>query len=186
MFSFNEGLSEPADAVKSSSASTGSSAVAVASKSAEITKAEVVRSSEATADSDDERDADDAVDFALITHPQSLRRYPITKYRYTTLKALIRYLYTAEPVQYARIKSAKPSVAHDLLPKDQRTSPKSMYRLAHEVDVPELIAQALNNYKSQLTSENIDEELFGADSLAYYPAVGCKMVASAIQLIICS
>lgn len=50
-------------------------------------------------------------------------------------------------------------------------SPKSVYRLAHFLELDDLAKLALANIKSQLTTENIAYELFG-DVAAAYEAVG--------------
>lgn len=49
-------------------------------------------------------------------------------------------------------------------------SPKSIYRLAHLLDCPDLQHRALQNFKEQLTADNAGAELF-SDVAGAYPAI---------------
>ena len=50
------------------------------------------------------------------------------------------------------------------------SSPKSVYRLAHFLELPELANLALQNFGSQLNADNAAHELFG-DTASSYPEV---------------
>ncbi|GAA5874817.1 hypothetical protein JCM1840_003889 [Sporobolomyces johnsonii] len=47
------------------------------------------------------------------------------------------------------------------------TSPKSVYRLAHLLELPELLQLALDNYKSQISAANVAYELYSDVSCSY-------------------
>ncbi|GAA5895030.1 hypothetical protein JCM5296_000941 [Sporobolomyces johnsonii] len=46
-------------------------------------------------------------------------------------------------------------------------SPKSIYRLAHLLEIPDLVQLAVDNFKSQLSPSNVAYELYGDVSCAY-------------------
>ena len=56
---------------------------------------------------------------------------------------------------------------HDVPSHPYPTSPKSIYRLADFLSLPSLVRLALNNYRSQLTVENVAHELFGDVAACY-------------------
>ncbi|KZT11403.1 uncharacterized protein LAESUDRAFT_268489 [Laetiporus sulphureus 93-53] len=94
---------------------------------------------------------------------------------YKTWKALIAYLYTGH-IEFAPLRSCLQSAkaegktaAPPLYPgvKSPSCSPKSMYRLADKYDLPELKKLASENIRSQLSAENILDEVFSEFSSRY-------------------
>ncbi|EPQ57175.1 hypothetical protein GLOTRDRAFT_127547 [Gloeophyllum trabeum ATCC 11539] len=90
---------------------------------------------------------------------------------YTTLKALIFYLYTGE-INFAPLNSEKPSAiprsvqdVDDVSP--PQCSPKSMYRLADKIDLPELKTLSAEAILGSLSEKNIIEEVFSKFTSRY-------------------
>jgi hypothetical protein len=96
----------------------------------------------------------------------------ITETAYSTYRALLTWLNTSHmpfaPLVSSFAPSSTPSRKDHLIARlsDEPSlplpvSPKSIYRLAHLLDLPSLQQLALDNLKTQLTIKNIAEELFG-------------------------
>ena len=75
----------------------------------------------------------------------------------------------------AKITSSSHDSSHPL-----PASPKSVYRLAHYLELPKLADLALANIKSQLTKENVAFEVF-EDVASIYDEVGKLEVAYAVE-----
>ncbi|KAL1701213.1 hypothetical protein EV121DRAFT_294482 [Schizophyllum commune] len=86
----------------------------------------------------------------------------IDGFAYHTWRALVFYLYTGK-ITFRDLKSSDP-----LLPShSDGCSPKSMYRVAHMLEMPDLQALCLKNLESQLTAENIVQEVFSVFTSRY-------------------
>jgi hypothetical protein len=84
-------------------------------------------------------------------------------------------LYPSPPLSVeSRTIQPKPSA---LLPLP--TSPKSLYRLAHLLELPELQQMARENFASQLTPQNIAYELY-TDTASAYPGLRDIALAHAV------
>lgn len=113
----------------------------------------------------------------------AFREIVVTETAFTTYRALLVYLQT-EHLEFAPLLSS----FNDLSPPSEVTqrrhkkvttprpdglslplpaSPKSIYRLAHLLSLPDLSAQALASLSSQLTPSNVLYELFDSVSGAY-------------------
>ncbi|GAA5990347.1 hypothetical protein JCM11641_006257 [Rhodosporidiobolus odoratus] len=135
-------------------------------------------------DSDDELDdfltANPPASLALDTSESdfSYREIRITESCYSTYRALLVWATTGH-IEFAPLSSSASSSASD---KKQQThldrlssepnlplpvSAKSLYRLAHLLDLPSLQKLALTAYESQLGTTNCATELFGDASIAY-------------------
>jgi hypothetical protein len=131
---------------------------------------------------DDSDDSDDETDLEIIgnrnldqsTPPPcscTYREVIVRSTAYTTYKAVLGYLHSSF-ISFAPL-SSSPSSDHDtsgeLMHTDDDTdstrlpsaSPKSVYRLAHLLELPELAQLALDNIESQLTPSNVALENFG-------------------------
>ncbi|KAK0214335.1 hypothetical protein IW262DRAFT_1405591 [Armillaria fumosa] len=82
---------------------------------------------------------------------------------YTTWKAFLAYLYTQE-ISFAPLKSSK--ILRTVTNKDA-CSPKSMYRLAVKAGLDSLKDLAFENIRSQLTPDNIVDEVFSGYTHRY-------------------
>lgn len=98
--------------------------------------------------------------------PNKLHEVVITEHSYTSYRTLVHYLYTREPVKFHTIRTARQNSLQIHFETPQ-PSVKSVYRLAHELRVDGLKQLALESYISQISVENIEEELFCTFALAY-------------------
>lgn len=138
-------------------------------------------------DSDDETDdiitqsgtprLEDDMDDGDFTY----REIVITETAYSTYRAVLLYLHTSH-ISFAPLSSTlhllhptskqsrRQRIEKSLLasPKyPSPVSPKSVYRLAHLLEIPSLLALALDKFKSQLSTANAAEELFSDTSALY-------------------
>ncbi|GAA5877505.1 hypothetical protein JCM1840_003875 [Sporobolomyces johnsonii] len=102
----------------------------------------------------------------------------ITQTAYTTYKAVLIWIQTAH-ISFAPIRSTVPRLGFPLLvdaaspseslasPCRPSPSPKSVYRLAHLLDLPPLRQLALSALARQLTPDTVLVELFGDVASAY-------------------
>jgi hypothetical protein len=134
---------------------------------------------------DDLDDSDDEMDLEIIgnrnfdpatTPPCSCtyREVMVRSTAYTTYKAVLGYLHSSF-ISFTPLSSSSSSTSSDhgtscdLVHTDDNTestrlpsaSPKSVYRLAHLLELPKLAQLALDNIKSQLRPANVALELFG-------------------------
>lgn len=129
-------------------------------------------------DSDDEADDATASHLPKPTDDDSSALYHeivLPQACYTTFEAVLSYITTGY-VDFAPLSATrsaeKRSASRDkhladnpLLP--LRASPKSVYRLAHLLELPDLAALALANIERQLTVESVAQVLFCDVSLCY-------------------
>jgi hypothetical protein len=137
---------------------------------------------------DDLDDSDDEMDLEIIgnrnfdpsTNPPcscTYREVVVRSTAYTTYKAVLGYLHSSF-ISFAPLSSSTSSdhdTSGDLIHTDDNTvstrlpsaSPKSVYRLAHLLELPKLAQLALDNIESQLTPSNVALELFGNLAGAY-------------------
>ena len=111
---------------------------------------------------------------------------------YTTYHAVLCYLQTGHitfaPLHSSfrlqpdstTLRNAKIAELHSNPSHPRPASPKSVYRLAHFLELPELADLALANINSQLTKENIAFEVFG-DVASIYDEVGKLEMKFAIE-----
>ena len=122
----------------------------------------------------------------------SFRIVNIDAAAYTTYRALLCWLQTGH-IAFAPLRSsfrlqsdpialrtAKIKTAHLKLSHPVSASPKSVYRLAHFLELPKFAKLALDNLKSQLTKENIAFEVFG-DVASIYEEVRKVEVEYAVE-----
>jgi hypothetical protein len=131
---------------------------------------------------DDLDDSDDEMDLEIVGNrsvgsstatpcPCTYREVIVRSTAYTTYKAVLGYLHSSF-ISFAPLSSSTSSdhnTSGDLMHTDDNTdstrlpsaSPKSVYRLAHLLELPELAQLALDNTESQLTPSNVALELFG-------------------------
>lgn len=136
---------------------------------------------EETTEEEGEGDSDDESDSAVLgpsSTPKPIHRVIIRHTAYKTYRALLYYLITGEitfsTLQSASTPSSESSAADDLqassaLLAPLPVSPKSIYRLADQLDLLTLRALALDNYTHQLTASNVLDELFSEFSVSYAP-----------------
>ncbi|KAL1735669.1 hypothetical protein EV714DRAFT_267810 [Schizophyllum commune] len=86
----------------------------------------------------------------------------IDGFAHHTWRALVFYLYTGK-ITFRELKSSDPFPPS---PSDG-CSPKSMYRVAHMLEMPDLQTLCLKNLESQLTAENIVQEVFSVFTSRY-------------------
>ncbi|ORY74078.1 hypothetical protein BCR35DRAFT_353967 [Leucosporidium creatinivorum] len=138
-------------------------------------------------DSDDETDdllvstaAEQDKDTSSKEEP-TYREVTITEASYSTYRALLLYLLTSH-IKFAplsstflprnttasKTRSSHLKSLHTINPDlPLPVSPKSIYRLAHVLEIPSLLAVSLDNIKSQLTISNAARELFSDTSALY-------------------
>ncbi|GAA6040206.1 hypothetical protein JCM8097_004183 [Rhodosporidiobolus ruineniae] len=123
-------------------------------------------------------DSDDEVDLTLDkpveqAPPSRRKTITITEASYSTYLAVLGYLHTNE-IQFARLRALEeqnpPRSGSFLTP----ASPKSVYRLAHLLELPGLASCALFNLSEQLTPSIAAEELFSPLCRLYPEA--CQVV----------
>ena len=128
-----------------------------------------------------------------LTKPDpSFRLVNIDAAAYTTYHAVLCYLQTGH-ITFAPLRSsfrlqpesttlrnAKIAELHPDPSHPRPASPKSVYRLAHFLELPELADLALVNIRSQLTKENIAFEVFG-DVASVYEEVGNLELEFAVE-----
>ncbi|GAA6040199.1 hypothetical protein JCM8097_004180 [Rhodosporidiobolus ruineniae] len=137
---------------------------------------ETVQPAEAlTDDSDDEVDAALPAPSPPPVNPAVLALLPhktitITEAAYSTYAAVVFYLST-DSITFSRLRSLRsaPSRASPSFPAP--VSPKSVYRLAHVLELDHLAALALANYAAQLSPAVATSELF-SPLCRLYPAAG--------------
>ena len=129
---------------------------------------------------------------SLAKTDSSFRLVNIDAAAYTTYRAVLCYLQTGHitfaPLrssfrlqpESAALRNAKIAELHSNPSHPRPASPKSVYRLAHFLELPKLADIALANIKSQLTKENIAFEVFG-DVAAVYDEVGKLEVVYAVE-----
>ncbi|ORY79773.1 hypothetical protein BCR35DRAFT_304604 [Leucosporidium creatinivorum] len=100
---------------------------------------------------------------------------------FTTYRAVLLWLASSH-IDFAPLRSSSPSTpsssttsrkshlrtfhtSNPSLPTP--SSPKSVYRLAHHLKLPELESLALASFSSQLTTSNVAEELFSAEAMRF-------------------
>jgi hypothetical protein len=127
-------------------------------------------------------DSDDEMDLEIIGNPQvdsppaiscacTYREVVVRSTAFTTYKAVLGYLHSSF-ISFAPLASSLSSdrdTSSEMIHTDDNTdsttlpsaSPKSVYRLAHLLDLPELAQLALNSIEFQLTPSNVALELFG-------------------------
>ncbi|KAI5835777.1 hypothetical protein K523DRAFT_325661 [Schizophyllum commune Tattone D] len=91
-------------------------------------------------------------------------------FAYHTWKSLVFYLYTGK-IEFCALKSTNASQTSsqtEISP--AACSPKSMYRIAHMLEILELQTLCLRNIEAQLSAENIVQEAFSAFT-SWYPDV---------------
>lgn len=117
-------------------------------------------------DSDDEHDSisDEAI------QPEKIYRIYESQTSYKTYRAFVFFLETGT-VKFSSLKSSIPLSGSDTMvgrPEQvPEGSPKSLYRLAHFLDIKSLRKLALENFCSQLTTENVVQEIFSQASIVY-------------------
>ena len=120
-------------------------------------------------DSDDEADGEDnekrkshAVDGFVSGNEEALgsRCVIIIDTSYLTYKVFFEWLLTGQ-VEFGDLRSA----ASDRRP--GLSSPKSLYRLCHKLEIKELAQLSLEHYESQLSADNALPELFSDVSFTY-------------------
>lgn len=91
----------------------------------------------------------------------SLRYVIVKDAPYRTYEATFRWLLTGS-ITFAKLTSAR-------LPDQDKacSSPKSVYRLAHQLEFHDLRKIALANYRQQLTADNVVSELFSTICTVY-------------------
>jgi len=137
-------------------------------------------------DSDDETDDFVLAERAAVPVDGSASELParivhVDAACYTTYRALLFWLQTGHIIfaplrspyrnEEGPVKSRDEAITAALAdPSHPRhASPKSIYRLAHYLDIPALAKVVLKSIKSQLTVENIAWEVFGDVALAHDP-----------------
>lgn len=96
----------------------------------------------------------------------------VTETSHKTYRAIIYWL-NHDLIFFARLSSLPPLPSPEPPVPVSRTqesltvSPKSVYRLAHQLSLVELQVKALASFKSQLTAENVIDELFSELALVY-------------------
>jgi len=94
--------------------------------------------------------------------PSDISYVVIRETPYKTYRALFQWLLTRE-VTFASIRSAL--LVSGYL--DTNPSPKSVYRLCHQLGIEELKRMALANFEGQLSSLNVLQELFSSNCFFY-------------------
>ncbi|KAL1756407.1 hypothetical protein FB107DRAFT_211489 [Schizophyllum commune] len=89
----------------------------------------------------------------------------INDFAFQTWRALVLYLYTGE-ITFCALKSSGTRQESWELP-PTACSPKSMYRVAHMLEMKELQDMCLQNIKSQLDAKNIVKEIFSVFTSRY-------------------
>ncbi|KAI5835773.1 hypothetical protein K523DRAFT_411217 [Schizophyllum commune Tattone D] len=89
----------------------------------------------------------------------------INDFAFQTWRALVLYLYTGE-ITFCALKSSGTCQASSELP-PTACSPKSMYRVAHMLEMKDLQDRCLQNIKSQLDAKNIVKEIFSVFTSRY-------------------
>ncbi|KAL1696161.1 hypothetical protein GGG16DRAFT_43618 [Schizophyllum commune] len=89
----------------------------------------------------------------------------INDFAFQTWRALVLYLYTGE-ITFCALKASGTRQASSKLP-PTACSPKSMYRVAHMLDMKDLQDRCLQNIKSQLNAKNIVQEIFSVFTSRY-------------------
>ena len=109
-------------------------------------------------------------DVSLDACSHTYREVIIRSTAYTTYKTMFGYIFSSIIFFAPLLSSFAPGTAtidmfNDRIEKSEETglpsaSPKSIYRLAHLLDIPELLELALHAIESQLTPANVALELF--------------------------
>lgn len=157
----------------------------------------------ATAEMDDEillNDSDDEADGIYLKGKSATvdagdteyREIKITSAAYSTYKAVLTYLCTSHITFAPLLRSCRPDDEASRLELLERfhsshsshpipVSPKSVYRLAHYLELPHLQALAFQAFKSQLTSEFLAHELVSSTVERYEELKEVVLAAAATE-----
>ncbi|KAF9467289.1 hypothetical protein BDZ94DRAFT_1248999 [Collybia nuda] len=97
------------------------------------------------------------------------RRIVVNDTAFKTWKSFMFYLYTGK-LEFRPLGQSRWKEVHSASPGIPKCSPKSMFRLADKIDLPELQRLALDAIRRSLTKENILDELFSTFT-SMYPKV---------------
>ncbi|KAK4700990.1 hypothetical protein P7C70_g5247, partial [Phenoliferia sp. Uapishka_3] len=123
-----------------------------------------------------DEDSDTEVDLPPSRQPTSPYPIPVHGACFTTFREVLRWIYSRE-ISFAPLKSTRATGSGE--PKTQKlgsnsnlvvpVSPKSVYRLADFLELPELQTIALAAYLRQISTINIAQELMSEVSALYGP-----------------
>ncbi|KAK4698659.1 hypothetical protein P7C70_g7615, partial [Phenoliferia sp. Uapishka_3] len=128
-------------------------------------------------------DSDDEVDRPRLLPPPASYRVEVVDASYITYHEVLRWLHTGD-ISFAPLKSASPlrdliqqtddsaitfTPTDEAIPTFTPASPKSVYRLADFLELPELKALALDSILDQITVANVAVELISEVSQLYHP-----------------
>jgi hypothetical protein len=125
-------------------------------------------------DSDDEAGDEERAPASNLSDGSSVVRYVvITDASVKSYRALFRWI-DARQIEFAKLKSNDQSSSNHAL-----SSPKSMYALAHKLEIKDLQKAALSNFSSQLTAKNALRELFSGHA-AVYPELSAAAMRAVV------
>ena len=125
-------------------------------------------------DSDDEAGDEERVPASKLSAASSVIRYVvITDASVKSYRALFWWIDT-RLIEFAKLKSTGQSSGNHAL-----SSPKSMYALAHKLEIKDLQKAALANFSSQLTAKNALQELFSGHA-AVYPELSAAAMRAVV------
>lgn len=97
-----------------------------------------------------------------------LVRYVIVKHcAFRTFRAMLHFLEAHQGPDWATLTSFRPYKVHAIEEPYISTSPKSLYRLAHQLQIPQLCTHALAAYKHDIRPENCLTELISEYTTLY-------------------
>lgn len=135
-------------------------------RSEHVAKGEVVSESTAWEDSDDESDQALAPkDLIRDDCHVPIHQVVVTETAYTTYTAVLIYL-SSGVINFTKLHAAEKS-SEQLSTTERSASPKSVYRLAHLLSLPDLCALAFAAIEEQLSPDNAFAELLSPVSVAY-------------------
>jgi len=131
-------------------------------------------------DSDEENDQmplSESTSQASDSGVAKFKRIDVTQATYTTYANVLCWIGSGY-ISFAPLKSTTRFPSNAASPKRPQSpsslptpaSPKSVYRLAHLLELPDLIDLALGNFKKQLTTQNVAYELY-TDVASTYPQI---------------
>jgi len=131
-------------------------------------------------DSDEETDKSlsrDQAESSATSVTTKFKRVDVVQATYTTYSNVLCWIGSGH-ISFAPLKSTKPSGFPKIrspsyksrFPLPTPASPKSIFRLAHLLEIPELVDLSLANFKFQLTVQNVAFELY-TDIASGYPQV---------------